>query len=143
MAHSAAAVDPPPPPRVHSRTTRAPSSYSARCASAGLQKTTISVFAGRCAALMDASRRSTRFFVSSASSRAARFASSTSRADAPGSPPRRTGCVNLRWKSCGGPSKPGHANSITAAYSSKLFCTGVPVSKTRMGALTARSAESV
>ena len=89
MAHSAAAVDSPPPPRPPAHDS--PSSYSARCASAGLQKTIISVFAGRCAALMDASRRSTRFCVSPASARAARFASSMSRADAPGSPPLRTG----------------------------------------------------
>mmetsp|Transcript_8465 Transcript_8465/g.28301 ORF Transcript_8465/g.28301 Transcript_8465/m.28301 type:complete len:240 (-) Transcript_8465:607-1326(-) len=148
IAHNAFAPDPPPPPPVlaplvHSFTTLAPSTYKAACVSAGLQNTTISVFAGRCAALIEASLLSTRFFVSKESSNAAFLASAISDAVAWGSPPRRTGCVNLLWNECCGPNKPGHANSITAAYSSRLFCTGVPVSKTRMGAFTVRSADKV
>eukprot|EP00982_Pelagococcus_subviridis_P012483 31176-Pelagococcus_subviridis.AAC.34 len=41
------------------------------------------------------------------------------------------------------PSRPGHAKSITAAYSSRSFCTGVPVSKTLRGASTVLNAASV
>mmetsp|Transcript_32113 Transcript_32113/g.80774 ORF Transcript_32113/g.80774 Transcript_32113/m.80774 type:complete len:297 (-) Transcript_32113:91-981(-) len=42
-----------------------------------------------------------------------------------------------------GPSNPGQAKSMTAAYSSRLFCMGVPVSRTRRGTSTIRSAASV
>ena len=146
IAHRAAAVDPveaPAFPSLHPCTIFAPCSYIARCISVGLQKTTISVFAGRCAALMDASRRSTRPAVSLASSLAARCAPATSAEVAFGSLPRWTGAVNLRWNSATGPSSPGHAKSITAAYSSRLFWIGVPVRRTRRGTSTARNAARV
>ena len=89
------------------------------------------------------SRRRTRSAVSAASAAAACSPARTSAGVAPGSPARRTGAVNSRWNSAASPSKPGHAKSITAAYSSRSFCTGVPVSSTRIGASTSLSASSV
>jgi len=53
-----------------------------------------------------------------------------------GSLPRWIESVKRRWKSAMGPSSPGHAKSITAAYSSRLFWMGVPVSSTRFGQST-------